>query len=80
MFKYQEPGINYYTRTFTLTDHRGALQGCVLSSALFTLLTNDCTPIHPSIHTTGKFTDDTTMVGDTLQRGGATLGRVAFRQ
>ena len=46
----------------TLTLSTGAPQGCVLSPALFTLFTHDCTSIHPS-NTTVKFADDTTIVG-----------------
>lgn len=40
----------------------GAQQGCVLSPALFTILTHDCTSIHAS-NTIVKFADDTTVVG-----------------
>ncbi|KAI3360621.1 hypothetical protein L3Q82_002487 [Scortum barcoo] len=37
-------------------------QGCVLSPALFTLFTSDCSTIH-STNTIVKFADDTTVVG-----------------
>lgn len=46
----------------SLTLRTGTPQGCVLSPMLFTLLTHDCAPIHPS-NTIIKFADDTTVVG-----------------
>lgn len=51
---------NYTSSTLTLNT--GVPQGCVLSPALFTLFTHDCTPIHSS-NTIVKFADDTTIVG-----------------
>ena len=45
-----------------LTLNTGTPQGCVLSPALFTLFTSDCTAIHPT-NTVVKFADDTTIVG-----------------
>lgn len=47
-----------YGTSSTLIMNTGALQGCVLSPALFTLFTHDCTPIHSS-NTIVKFADDT---------------------
>ncbi|KAK3537404.1 hypothetical protein QTP70_008859 [Hemibagrus guttatus] len=44
------------------TLNTGALQGCVLSPLLFTLLTHDCAAMHSSNHII-KFVDDTTVVG-----------------
>ncbi len=46
----------------TLTLNTVVLQGCVLSPALFTLFTHDCTPIYSS-NSMIKFADDTTVVG-----------------
>ncbi|KAI3354636.1 hypothetical protein L3Q82_019140 [Scortum barcoo] len=40
----------------------GYTQGCVLSPALLTLFTSDCSAIH-STNTIVKFADDTTIVG-----------------
>ena len=40
----------------------GSPQGCVLSPALFTLYTNSCTSLDPSVKLL-KFADDTTLVG-----------------
>ncbi|XP_037537292.1 signal peptide peptidase-like 2 [Nematolebias whitei] len=45
-----------------ITLNTGAPQGCVLSPLLFTLLTYDCSPSHPS-NLFIKFADDTTVVG-----------------
>lgn len=39
-----------------------APQGCVLSLLLYSLYTNDCTPVHPS-NSIINFADDTTAVG-----------------
>ncbi|KAI3353809.1 hypothetical protein L3Q82_005035 [Scortum barcoo] len=46
----------------TLVLSTGTPQGCVLSPALFTLFTSDCSAIH-STNTIVKFEDDTTIVG-----------------
>ncbi|KAI3368704.1 hypothetical protein L3Q82_025705, partial [Scortum barcoo] len=46
----------------TLVLSTGTPQGCVLSPALFTLFTSDCSAIH-STNTIIKFADDTTTVG-----------------
>ncbi len=48
---------DYISSTLTLVP-----QGCVLSPALFTLFTHDCTPIYSS-NSMVKFADDTTVVG-----------------
>ncbi|KAK3556856.1 hypothetical protein QTP70_022354 [Hemibagrus guttatus] len=45
----------------TTTLGTGALQGCVLSSLLFSLLTHDCAAMHSSNHII-KFANDTTVV------------------
>ncbi|KAI3360426.1 hypothetical protein L3Q82_002332 [Scortum barcoo] len=46
----------------TLVLNTGTPQGCVLSPALFTLFTSDCSAIH-STNTVIKFADTTTIVG-----------------
>ncbi len=46
----------------TRTTSTGAPQGCVLSPLLFSLYTNDCTSIDPSVKLL-KFADDTTLIG-----------------
>ncbi|KAI3356468.1 hypothetical protein L3Q82_017683 [Scortum barcoo] len=46
----------------TLVLSTGTPQGCMLSPALFTLFTSDCSAIH-STNTIVKFADDTTIVG-----------------
>ncbi|KAL0191198.1 hypothetical protein M9458_013896, partial [Cirrhinus mrigala] len=46
----------------THTISAGAPQGCVLSSLLFSLYTNDCTSKDPSVKLL-KFADDTTVIG-----------------
>ncbi|KAI3361987.1 hypothetical protein L3Q82_012337, partial [Scortum barcoo] len=46
----------------TLVLSTGTPQGCVLSPALFTLFTSDCSAIH-STNTIAKFAEDTTIVG-----------------
>uniref|UniRef100_A0AAR2JX07 Reverse transcriptase domain-containing protein n=1 Tax=Pygocentrus nattereri TaxID=42514 RepID=A0AAR2JX07_PYGNA len=46
----------------TITLSTGSPQGYVLSPLLFTLLTYDCSPIHPGCHIV-KFADDTAVVG-----------------
>ena len=46
----------------SLVLNTGMPQGCVLSPALFTLFTHDCTAIHPT-NSVVKFADDTTVVG-----------------
>ncbi|KAF7640927.1 hypothetical protein LDENG_00005030 [Lucifuga dentata] len=46
----------------TITLSTSVPQGCVLSAALYSLFTHDCTPSHNS-NTLIKFADDTTIVG-----------------
>ena len=46
----------------TRTTSTGAPQGCVFSSLLFSLYTNDCTYKDPSVKLL-KFADDTTLIG-----------------
>ncbi|KAI4889412.1 hypothetical protein NFI96_034099 [Prochilodus magdalenae] len=50
---------NLYSSTTILST--GSPQGCVLSPLLFTLLTYDCSPIHPGCHIV-KFADDTAVM------------------
>ncbi|KAI3354821.1 hypothetical protein L3Q82_004625 [Scortum barcoo] len=50
----------------TLVLSTGTPQGCVLSPALFTLFTSDCSAIH-STNTIVKFADDTTIVSKTKE-------------
>ncbi|KAI3358780.1 hypothetical protein L3Q82_015182, partial [Scortum barcoo] len=57
--KQQQQGNN---TSSTLVLSTGTPQGCVLSPALFTLFTSDCSAIH-STNTIVKFADDTTIVG-----------------
>ncbi|KAI3362218.1 hypothetical protein L3Q82_012548 [Scortum barcoo] len=52
----------------TLVLSTGTPQGCVLSPALFTLFTSDCSAIH-STNTIVKFADDTTIVGSLKHAG-----------
>ncbi|KAI3370991.1 hypothetical protein L3Q82_023644, partial [Scortum barcoo] len=59
---FQDQGNN---TSSTLVLSTGTPQGCVLSPALFTLFTMDCSAIH-STNTITKFADDTTVV---VQRG-----------
>ncbi|KAI3363460.1 hypothetical protein L3Q82_012076 [Scortum barcoo] len=47
----------------TLVLSTGTPQGCVLSPALFTLFTSDCSAIHSTNTIIVKFADDTTIVG-----------------
>lgn len=66
----------------TLTLNTGAPQGCILSPAIFTLFTHDCTPIHSS-NSIVKFSDTTTvgLISGNDQkhhRGGLTPGPVVF--
>ena len=46
----------------TRTVSTGAPQGCVLSPLLFSIYTNDCTSMHPTVKLL-KFADDTTVIG-----------------
>ncbi|KAI3373391.1 hypothetical protein L3Q82_021937 [Scortum barcoo] len=55
-------GENKNNTSSTLVLSTGTPQGCMLSPALFTLFTSDCSAIH-STNTIVKFIDDTTMVG-----------------
>ncbi|KAI3366432.1 hypothetical protein L3Q82_000575 [Scortum barcoo] len=55
-------GENGDNTSSTLVLSTGTPQGCVLSPALFTLFTSDCSAIH-STNTILKFADDTTIVG-----------------
>ncbi len=48
------------SRTHTIST--GALQGCVRSPSLFSLITNDCTSKDPSVKLQ-KFADDITVIG-----------------
>ncbi|KAK9541954.1 hypothetical protein VZT92_001964 [Zoarces viviparus] len=57
----QNVRIGNLTSTTTILN-TGAPQGCVLSPALFTLFTQDCSPTYSS-NTKVKFADDTTVVG-----------------
>ncbi|KAI4890819.1 hypothetical protein NFI96_006997 [Prochilodus magdalenae] len=57
----QSVGTHNLTSSTTILS-TGSPQGCVLSPLLFTLLTYDCSPIHPGCHIV-KFADDTAVVG-----------------
>ena len=54
-----EAGKNISSSRATST---GSPQGCVLSPLLFSLYTNSCVSLHPSVKLL-KFADDTTLVG-----------------
>ncbi|KAI4892922.1 hypothetical protein NFI96_001303 [Prochilodus magdalenae] len=57
----QSVRIHNLTSSTTILS-TGSPQGCVLSPLLFTLLTYDCSPIHPGCHIV-KFADDMAVVG-----------------
>ncbi|KAI4874104.1 hypothetical protein NFI96_018126, partial [Prochilodus magdalenae] len=57
----QSVTIHNLTSSTTILS-TGSPQGCVLSPLLFTLLTYDCSPIHPGCHIV-KFADDTAVIG-----------------
>ncbi|KAI4876536.1 hypothetical protein NFI96_002224 [Prochilodus magdalenae] len=57
----QSVRIHNLTSSTTILS-TGSPQGCVLSPLLFTLLTYDCSPIHPGC-LIEKFVDDTAVVG-----------------
>lgn len=70
----------------TLMVNTGTPQGCVLSSALFTVSTHDCSATHPTDMVV-KFANDTTVVGLMLdseriptQRGDPGPDRTVLRQ
>ncbi|KAI4888731.1 hypothetical protein NFI96_022238, partial [Prochilodus magdalenae] len=57
----QSVRIHNLTSSTTILN-TGSPQGCVMSPLLFTLLTYDCSPIHPGCHIV-KFADDMAVVG-----------------